>query len=40
MRITIRLKAHLYRLMFFDQRGPPAWYLGNSQNSSDSSRDY
>ena len=26
--------GNLHRIAVFDQRGPPAWYLGNSQNSS------
>ena len=24
--------ANLHRIAVFDQRGPPAWYLGGSQN--------
>jgi hypothetical protein len=26
--------GNLHRIVVFDQRGPPAWYLGGSQNSS------
>lgn len=25
--------GNLHRIFIFDQRGPPAWYLGDSQNS-------
>jgi hypothetical protein len=25
-------KGNLHRIAVFDQRGPPAWYLGGSQN--------
>ncbi|MEZ7499834.1 IS91 family transposase [Flavobacterium sp. Arc3] len=30
--------GNLHRIAVFDQRGPPAWYLGNSQNSPDTYR--
>ena len=26
--------GNLHRIAVFDQRGPPAWYLGGSQSSS------
>ena len=31
--------GNLHRIAAFDQRGPPAWYLGTSQNSPDSYRN-
>ena len=31
--------GNLHRIAVFDQRGPPAWYLGDSQSSPESYRD-
>ena len=31
--------GNLHRIAVFDQRGPPAWYLGSSQSSPESYRD-
>ncbi|MCA6422386.1 MAG: hypothetical protein IM568_06165 [Flavobacterium sp.] len=32
--IAIAFRRHLHTIFIFDQQGPPAWYLGDSKNSS------